>query len=450
MRRRGFPNVAHVGLLGGWVAAVLAARVPIRDNSFLWHVTAGRLQTDLGSVLQTDPFSFTFSGEPWLTQSWLVELGYGWLDRRFGLGFVPWLVGGVGLAVFGLVGLISYKAAGLLPAVGAIVLSAWLGVAYLSPRPVLFSYLFFAVLIAIDSDDRLRWSAPLVLWVWAGVHGSFAIGLAYLVLSALRRRVVKDVRIVVASLIAVTVTAHGLGAWRILLDFVASREALDFITEWAPPRFATPRMVPFVAGLVLMLAAAARGRLKVRDLWVGGPFIALGLTSQRSVFPAWLALVPLVALGLTTRRSVGQPSGIQTVINWVLVAAILVLPFIARGGPLLDEKRFPVAAAATLTSDRVFHDDVVGGYLIYSQWPERQVFVDDRAELFGAEFYRRFVNARSGRVGWEELFGDYAIAEALLRVEDPLVASLTNAGWSSIHQDDSFVVLTAPHAEPTS
>jgi hypothetical protein len=351
------------------------------------------------------------------------------------------MVGGVGLAELALVGLVSYKAAGLLPAVGAIVLSAWLGVAYLSPRPVLFSYLFFVVLIAIDSDERLRWSAPMVLWVWAGVHGSFAIGLAYLALSAVRRRAVKDVRIVVASLVAVTVTAHGLGAWRILLNFVASREALDFITEWAPPRFATPRMVPFVAGLVLMLAAAARGRLKVSDLWVAGPFIALGLTSQRSVFPAWLALVPLVALGLTTRRTVGQPTGIQTVINWVLVAAILVLPFIARGGPSLDEKRFPVAAATTLTSDRVFHDDVVGGYLIYAQWPGRQVFVDDRAELYGEAFYRRFVEARSGRSEWKGLFEDFAIEEALLRIEDPLAQTLRDAGWIQSYRDASFVVL---------
>jgi len=124
------------------------------------------------------------------------------------------------------------------------------------------------------------------------------------------------------------------------------------------------------------------------------------------------------------------------------------LPFIARGGPSLDEKRFPVAAATTLTSDRVFHDDVVGGYLIYAQWPGRQVFVDDRAELFGAEFYRRFVNARSGRSEWEGLFDEFLIEEALLRVEDPLVDSLTRAGWALRYRDEFFAVLTAPSPGP--
>jgi hypothetical protein len=75
-------SVAHVALVLPWIMAVVAARLPVRDNSFLWHVTAGRLQIEQGAVLTADPFSFTFLGAPWRTQSWLLELVYGLADNH--------------------------------------------------------------------------------------------------------------------------------------------------------------------------------------------------------------------------------------------------------------------------------------------------------------------------------------------------------------------------------
>ena len=73
----------HVWLLAPFVALVAPLSRPISDNSFLWHVRAGTVQLDLGEVLRADPFSYTSGGEPWRTQSWLAELGYGWLERTF-------------------------------------------------------------------------------------------------------------------------------------------------------------------------------------------------------------------------------------------------------------------------------------------------------------------------------------------------------------------------------
>ncbi|MGH8915100.1 MAG: hypothetical protein ACRDZM_11375, partial [Acidimicrobiia bacterium] len=82
-------SLAHLILIVPWVALVIDAWAPIRDNSFLWHVRAGELQAVAGEVLVSDPFSFTMFGEPWLTQSWLAELLYAWGESNWGLGFVP-------------------------------------------------------------------------------------------------------------------------------------------------------------------------------------------------------------------------------------------------------------------------------------------------------------------------------------------------------------------------
>ena len=68
------PRLAHIApLLVGVLIAVRASEA-IRDNSFLWHIRAGSLQIESGSVLTEDPFSFTAAGEPWRTQAWLIEL----------------------------------------------------------------------------------------------------------------------------------------------------------------------------------------------------------------------------------------------------------------------------------------------------------------------------------------------------------------------------------------
>ena len=57
-------SIAQLALLVPWVALVIDAFAPIRDNSFLWHIRAGELQVEAGEVLTSDPFSFTMQGAP--------------------------------------------------------------------------------------------------------------------------------------------------------------------------------------------------------------------------------------------------------------------------------------------------------------------------------------------------------------------------------------------------
>ncbi len=60
----------------------------------------------------------------------------------------------------------------------------------------------------------------------------------------------------------------------------------------------------------------------------------------------------------------------------------------------------------------MWHDDATGGYLIYAN--RLPVFIDDRAELFGADFFREFVNTRRGTPAWRSTFDRYGIEQALV------------------------------------
>lgn len=438
-------SVAHVALFLPWITAIVAARLPIRDNSFLWHVTAGRLQVESGAVLTADPFSFTFGGETWRTQSWLLELGYSLADGIIGLNFVMPFLGACGALTFGFVLLVVYRATGSVEATAIVgVLTAWLAAAFLSPRPVVVSYLLFALVVAAAGQRRLHWTLPLIAWVWASVHGSFILGVGFVVLLALRNRDRGLARAATMMVLAVSLTAHGLALWEILLEFARSQSALDLITEWATPDLTGIPLIPFSVGILLLMVAAMGGRLKPADMWIVAPFLIFAFTATRAVFPAWLALAPFVGGAFSslraTERDSGQHRRVMVGISTVLVALPFLIP--VDPGPLSED--FPAEAVDQLGRGPVFHDDYVGGFIVYARGPELQVFVDDRAELYGADHLGSMTRARSGSPVWREIFDRWGVEQALIRQKDGLADVLLVEGWRRIAQDGEFVLLIGP------
>ncbi|HEY6635383.1 MAG TPA: hypothetical protein VI141_07185 [Acidimicrobiia bacterium] len=433
-------SVAHLILLIPWVALVVDAWTPIRDNSFLWHIRAGELQVDAGAVLQQDPFSFTMLGSDWLTQSWLAELGYSWAEDVSGLGFVPWMLLAMTLLTFLAVALISYRRSGSVMSTAIVTLLTTLSmISFLVPRPVIFSYVLFGLAILAWESPRTRWALPFVFWIWASVHGSFAIGLAYVGLSLIARREWRWLPTAIVSGLVTLATAHGLGVITMLLDFAEVGDTLSLLSEWQRPGLTSPVFLPFLAGLAIIAIGLVTKRLPWSQLWVVLPFAALGMTSLRAVPPAWLGLVPAVAMALgplragTERRFSAGPAAVFAVV-------VLILPFLVRGDGRLSETRFPVAAAAELEPVNTFHDDRAGGYLIYAMGPEFGVYIDDRAELYG-EMMAEFVAVRDLEEPWEPVFEREGIEQVLLPADSDLAAEVTAAGWQTTYSDDEFVVL---------
>jgi hypothetical protein len=439
----------HLILLVPWIGIVIAAAKPIADNSFLWHVRAGTLQLDLGHVLTTDPFSFTMQGAPWRTQSWLIELGYGLLERwTKGLGWVRFELVIVAGVTYLLLALIVYRKSRNILATGLLMaIFTWLAVAFEVPRPVVFTGLFLVMLIALLDEDML-WPVPLLVWVWASVHGAWIIGIGYLVVHTLatRRPLRRRAATLGASLLAATVTAHGIGVWEILWAFLRNRKALSYISEWAIPNMLSIQNLPYVALFVLLMAAAIRGKLRLRMLWIIVPFFVFGLSAGRNLYPAMIVLLPLAVGGWPEQwrwRQV-RPSLGEARLNLVVAALLLLAPIVplvtAPAG--ISEDRFPIAALQYLGPGRVFTDDSVGGYLIYAQWPGREVLIDDRAELYGREFMKEFVDARTGSPVWQDIMSRYGITQALVKSDWGITRALEEAGWAEVYfEADGWTVL---------
>ena len=244
---------------------------------------------------------------------------------------------------------------------------------------MIFSFGLFVLVILAWERPAARWALPFLIWLWASVHGSFAIGLAYVVLSLIVRREWRWLSVPAVGGTLSLATAHGLGVVAMLVAFGRARDTLSLLSEWRRPELWSAVFLPFAVGVVIIVFGAVRGRITPNHLWVLVPFLLLGLSATRALPPAWIGLIPLVALALGELNA-GSGRRFSMGAAAVFATSVLILPFLIRDDGSLDPERFPLTAVSSLSDVNTFHDDVTGGYLIWAEGPERLVYLDDRAE----------------------------------------------------------------------
>jgi hypothetical protein len=364
------------------------------------------------------------------------------------VGWAAALVAVAGLGALALIGVALYGATrSTFTTAIWLFIAVWLAAPFANPRPVIFSYLLLAALVvALRLDDRVLWAVVPLMWIWAAVHGSWMIGLGLIVLVAISRRSWKMAAVAGLSAVAVTLTAHGIGTWQIAWQFAQNRDALEFLSEWGRPNFLDIVQAPYLLVLAGVVVAVLRRRISFKDLWVVIPFLLFGLTTERSVFPAAIVLLPYAALAFDVKVPVRAPR--RSVIAWVVAVLVIAVGVIALLRPVdtFDPARFPSdELLGALETDRFFHDDAVGGYLIYRDWPAQQVYIDDRAELYGARGFAEFRAAKQG--DYQDLFARYGMTEAIVKRDWELGATLEGDGWLVGYEDEFFVVMRAPGSD---
>ena len=266
------------------------------------------------------------AGESWRTQSWLVELLYGFAEsnvRRSRVGFAD---GGFdhhgNLDVMGIV--TSANAHSTFSTGVWLLVLTWLLWPFSMPRPVclLVSTSGDAGCDARPSPYRALWIVVPIIWMWAGIHGSWILGLGLVALAAISggRFVLAGVGAIAAM--ATAATAHGFGAWSVVYLFAQSASVLDYMQEWKAPDFGDIVQFPYLIVLVGILIGAVKGKCAMSDLWVVLPFMILGFMSRRTV--------PVAALVLLRSRLVQYTVAVPTsarvlsaVPEWVVLRTVL-------------------------------------------------------------------------------------------------------------------------------
>jgi beta-lactamase class A len=455
--------------LGGWRAGLSR----LSDNSFFWHLRTGRLILDQG-IPHGDPYSFTAEGHRWVAQSWLAEALYGVIDKAvgpFGLRLLTAFTGAAVAAVtYRLVHRISRDR---LAAVGLTLAAIGASFTLWSARPLFLGILaFLGLLWIVEVPDswlgrRAICTIPVLVWLWANIHGTFSLGFVYLGLHLAgrwlegapfwtgRERVITQ-----ATVIAVVVAAlnpYGPGLLLFPVELLTRGDILKRVTEWRSPDFRTIQGLMFAGWLAVFVACFAIGRQRPsrRDVVVSVPFLLLAFWAQRNI-----ALSPLVGVAAAARcvaRHDYRPAS-DSPLNRLVAAALVGLGLIwtgqAAGDPDFDTSIYPVTAMRYveehgLLGQRLMTDDAWGGYIILKYWPRQQVFVDDRYDMYPRPVLEDFLHFSDADRRWREVLDRNRIDVVVWSAKTQVAQLMeTDPGWTVVHRDKKAIVFTRAKAPP--
>ncbi len=339
-------------------------------------------------------------------------------------------------------------------------------------RPHLFSWLMLA--IWLPQMDKLArgetkniWQFPLMMLLWANLHGGFIVGLLVWVAYAVggwfdksAREAWKRVLLAGAASVAVTfVNPSGAGLWRNVVGHVGDSALMALQIDWRSPDFHSVNAWPFLFLLGLLLLSRARAD---KSLTGGQSFLLAGMTafalvSVRNIPFFVIACVPLLGYSLPQLKVDSllraTQSGLRGAV-WPMVATLIVVGLTRFGVPLdagrmgntFDPARFPVGAADWLEENpqvgNVFNEFTWGGYLLFRLWPEQRVFIDGQTDFYGAELSQDYLTMFSARENWADLMARYEIDWAILPPASPLARELRGeAHWRVLYQNETAVIL---------
>jgi len=472
-RQRATIDLAIAGAAAIIVMAVAAfsARV-FMDGDTNWHVAAGRWILTHLSIPQTDPFSYTAVGRPWIAHEWLSEV----------LMASAYLLGGWAGVVL-LIGL----AAGLAFWLIAAELRLWMGPVgqviglalcftclepflYARPHIIATPLLVFwtrSLLAARRAGRAPRLELALLMAVWANLHASFIFGLAIIgpfALEALIQQPNKLKTVIdwgvfgaIAGALALA-TPHGFDG--IIFPFmVMTMKVLPSILEWRGASFGEPSL--FEGALLITLFfglwRGVRAPFFRVILLLGLLYMALQHVRQQAVLAVLAPLLLAEPFGHAIYPNrlgprLTPPVGWRP--NWrvpsvpiaaalalfaaVVVGVRLAYPLVRR-----DNANVPVTAMtkvpAQLLAQPVFNEYAFGGYLIFKGV---KVYMDGRADMYGDAAVQKYLAVAGGaQPDVDQVFKRWNIGWAIISPRDGLVSVLEKRpGWRKLYGDPFAVV----------
>lgn len=457
----------------------------LNDPDTYWHLAAGRWIVDHLAVPKVDPFSHSMPGVEWTAHEWLSELIF------LGVHTAAGWAGLVVMATLSFAATLAYLMRFLLARMEPVhallftALTAGMMFGHLLARPHVLAWPLLAVWIGslINASEQHRgppWHLLPMMVLWANLHGSFTLGLAFgaaLALDAVLARPAGQRRaaigtwaaFVASALLASMLTPSGWHGVLYTAYVMSMTLTLDVVGEWRSPDFHT--FQPLEIWLLLMLAIACSGRMRLpwlRLLLVLG-LVHLALKQQRQVSMLGLLSTMLIATSLAERwratrgagadaekvdlifRALALPARRGALVAGALVVALCASVLIRSGQLAPPASNTPQAALAAATKagakGRVLNSYHFGGYLIYSGTP---VFVDGRSDMYGDALMKRFMEATSLQDPAElpRLLTDYRIGWTLLEPGTPAIAALDlMPGWRRVYAD-AVAVVHIRDAEP--
>jgi hypothetical protein len=452
------------------------------------HLRTAEVILATHQVPRTDPLSFTHAGQPWFDYEWAFEATIGELNRAGGLALVDAFCTAIfAVTVLGIYRTLTQSGVPLITGlitIGVVFLTLNI---HFSARPLLFTYLFFALVVEV----WIRRTAPLprdwiflpiVFAAWANLHAGWVAALAFLSLAIFGRLLdrlgkrstgeeaplIPWIGLLLLCMFAASFNPWGWSAYRHIFDYTMHFKSIGLLDESAAPNFSEPNMpalaVMFIVGVIVVARLTRRVPLWRAEMIVPVLFFLFeGLRAQRQVL--LLMEVAAVPVGQDlqalcegrafpfVRDRLRQFSARQRMAGgdaWLaaIAAVVITLLFLSSGAARKIE------VGQTLTPqlldflrqhpDRFARPLVTtwnAGPLLWKMRPGFRVSFDDRFDLYGDDTAFSFAHLYSGAPGWRETLDqggyDSAILDPYLQLNQFL--HLT-PDWHEVYRDGHAVV----------
>ena len=368
----------------------------------------------------------------------------------------------------------------------------------------LFVVLWFYILDSSESNPsggrRLFW-LPLLMLIWVNVHSGFLTGfflLGLYLLSSVGHRLLshnpgrrqlagKRLQrlglITLLCLAASLVNPYGYKLHDHIHQYLGDGFLIDHIDEFLSPNFhgAAQQCFLILVLVTIVVLATVRTKLRSVELLVVIFAVVSGMYATRNLPVSSILLTLMIAplLGYRsaedndvdpkrgdyarggipyfqslTLRMANMEHRLQGHL-WPVIAVLAGVWICVHGGLLghsqiisarFGEKRFPIEAVKVIhqrdISGPFFVPDYWGGYLIYELYPQAKVVVDDRHDLYGAQFFKDYLKVVRVEPGWEEVLKKDNAGCVLMPPQSPLAGILsTQPDWSVEYRDEMAVLL---------
>jgi hypothetical protein len=501
------PSVADLVFLGCLLVCVAASTVMLSaDGDPSRHLVVGERILATGAIPNRDVFSHTMAGQPFVPYEWLSEVASAASARAAGLAGPVLLHGSaIGLSFAMLYALVRSRGAAVLLALAITLLATMASTMHWLARPHIFTFvgtaIFYSILCRWYAGSLSRkwlWALPLVMVVWANLHGGFLIGLvvggAFVGADVLRScfgkpevataagaRLKALLPVAAAVFAAILLNPAGPSLLFHVTGYLGKSLLVDNTQEYRSPDFHKTDVRVFLIMLLVTLGALAWSRRRPalhEGLLVTG-FTYFSLYSGRNIplFAIITApvLVPLLQGAYESLEVSGRAGTIlKRAVAWLArrdaaysridsraqghlwpVVAVLVLLGIAWAqaragqdplGAVFNKQRLPVDAVAYLKQHvpegNGFNEFHWGGYLLHELWPAQRVFIDGQTDFYGEALTREYLDAALLHAGWRDVLDRYDVRWVIFSTDTPFVRALEETpGWHAVYSDDVATVL---------
>jgi hypothetical protein len=450
------------------------------DPDVWWHLRTGEWILEHRAFPHADPFSIFGMGKPWTAYSWLFDLLILKLFRHWGLvGIAVYTSAMVAAITAALYRLIErrqsdFAVSVLLTVAGVVCLSG-----ILTPRPWMFSILFFVLEVDILMQARETGKVRELLWLpflfafWANIHIQFVDGLVVLGIAAAepvaerwwlwrktQLRADTAWAIFGACILGTLLNPYGWRIYQTAYELVSQSGVANIITELKALEF---RDASDFVLLFMPLVAAATIAWSRRPPFFESAMLAIAAyLSFHSMRDRWLMAVVACAilasaLPADEEQRRGLPAfalpAILTAVAALLAGGVVVLGLNQTRLNASLAEEMPVGAVDAVKQKglrgRLFNDYDWGGYLI---WSLRQpVSIDGRSTIHGDDRIARNVASWSGKPDWASDPDLEAAGLVIAPVQLPLTQLLRlDPDFSLVYEDKVAAVFQRRGSQPSS